>query len=422
MSVHTVQHGDTLWAISNKHQVPMPDLLRVNGLRDADELIPGLALYLPRNHITDRYYSIVAGDTLWRLAIQFQTDISTILQANPGMNPYNLQVGQKIVIPSPLKNRIKTLGFIVPTTSPQFLRDFSMIAQQLTYVAIVAYSFTEEGNVFAELDDTAILVRSKQINVIPLLMIRNFTKGDFDRELVGNVLKNPVARTRLVQAIVSKIRQKGYGGVSIDFEFIPPPRRKDFNIFLRELKNVLGSLTLHVNVHSKTEDIPTNPIIGAYDYKEIGKIADIVAVMTIDYGYPTGPPNPISPLWWVEEVIRYSISEIDPQKLQIAMPLYGYDWTLPTNLTRGFSVLFAQNFAITSKFVIQYDIKAASPYYEYWVGKDKHIVWFEDIRSYIEKYKVIDLYNLLGATYWQISLPFPQNWEYLKQNMIIQKT
>ena len=45
-----------------------------------------------------------------------------------------------------------------------------------------------------------------------------------------------------------------------------------------------------------------------------------------------------------------------------------------------------------------------SPWYQYWEGEDQHIVWFEDIRSYSEKYKLMDQYQLLGTTFWQLSL------------------
>ena len=60
---------------------------------------------------------------------------------------------------------------------------------------------------------------------------------------------------------------------------------------------------------------------------------------------------------------------------------------------------------------------AQAPWYRYWSGRDEHIVWFEDIRSYIEKYKLIDLYQIAGTTFWQISLPAPQNWAYMRRNI-----
>src|SRR5206468_245169 len=104
-----------------------------------------------------------------------------------------------------------------------------------------------------------------------------------------------------------------------------------------------------------------NRIVGAYQYASIGKAADLVAVMTMDYGYPGGPPEPISPYGWVEQVIQYAITQIAPQKLQIAMPLYGYDKEVATNTTKSLSVLAAQNQAISKKVTIQFDNAARSP-------------------------------------------------------------
>ena len=107
-------------------------------------------------------------------------------------------------------------------------------------------------------------------------MVRNLAGNDFSAELAGRVLGNPTYRGNLVASLVNLTRQRGFGGVSIDFEFIPPARRNDFNLFLTELKQSLGGLILHVNVHAKTADIPTNRIIGAYDYAAIGNVADLM--------------------------------------------------------------------------------------------------------------------------------------------------
>jgi spore germination protein len=421
MAVHVVRSGEYLWAISNLYGVPIQTIVSENGLPAGGNIVPGLALYLPDNQPAIRTYQIKPGDQIWQIAQQFQTDISSILTANPAVNPNQLFIGQILTIPTSVKMEMATLGFIVPSSDSVILPILENLANQLTYLAVVAYSFTNEGYAYNEMDDAAIVRHSHELNITPLLMIRNFTGVDFSAELAGNVLGYPPYRRNLVNSIVNLAKQRGFGGVSIDFEFIPPPQRQSFNLFLLDLKQALGELILHVNVHAKTEDIPTNRIIGAYDYAAIGAVADIVAVMTIDYGYPGGPPDPVSPLWWMEQVIQYSITQMDPRKLQIAMPLYGYDKVVGTNATHALSVLDTQNLAISTGSPIQFEEKARSPWYRYWVNNAEHVVWFEDIRSFIEKYQLIDRYQLSGTTFWQISLPAPQNWSYLSRNITVVK-
>ncbi|RKD22368.1 gamma-D-glutamyl-{L}-meso-diaminopimelate peptidase I Metallo peptidase. MEROPS family M14C [Caminicella sporogenes DSM 14501] len=46
----------------------------------------------------DIYY-IKSGDTFWDIAKRYYTTVNKIVAANPGLNPYELQVGQKIVVP-----------------------------------------------------------------------------------------------------------------------------------------------------------------------------------------------------------------------------------------------------------------------------------------------------------------------------------
>jgi len=419
MTVHVVGTGENLWSISQRYNVSLHTILSVNGLPSTTALVPGLALYLPDNSLPTRAYQIKAGDSLWEIAQRFNSNLSLIRTANPGINIDQLHIGQMIAIPSPTKLAIRTIGFFVPSGPNLSLLD--SISNQLTYVAVVNYAFTNEGYAFSQIDDTAIVTKCKQLNMTPLLMIRNYITSGFSAELAGGVLGNPTHRQNLIASIVNLTISRGFGGVSLDLEFIPPARRNDFTLFLQDLKQQLGNLLLHVNVHAKTADLPGNRIVGAYDYAAIGKVVDLMAVMTMDYGYPGGPPEPISPYGWVEQVIKYAITQVSPQKLFMALPLYGYDKVVTTNATQGLSVLNAQNKAISVREPIQFDETTKSPWFRYWSGAVEHVVWFEDIRSYLEKYKLLDIYGLAGTTFWQIGLPAPQNWAFLNKDVTIIK-
>ena len=67
--------------------------------------------------------------------------------------------------------------------------------------------------------------------------------------------------------------------------------------------------------------------------------------------------------------------------------------------------------------IIKFDVKAQSPYYNYF-DKDRaeHVVWFEDARSIRAKFLLVNEYGLRGVSYWSLGKPFPQNW-YMLDNM-----
>lgn len=44
-------------------------------------------------------YVIRPGDTLYNISLMYNVPISAILSLNPGLNPYNLRVGEVILVP-----------------------------------------------------------------------------------------------------------------------------------------------------------------------------------------------------------------------------------------------------------------------------------------------------------------------------------
>ena len=65
-------------------------------------------------------------------------------------------------------------------------------------------------------------------------------------KLLVTFLKIPLYRNNLITSLVNLVRTRGYEGVSIDFEFMPPERRNEFTIFLRDLKTALGESIFYI--------------------------------------------------------------------------------------------------------------------------------------------------------------------------------
>ncbi|HSU79655.1 MAG TPA: glycosyl hydrolase family 18 protein [Candidatus Angelobacter sp.] len=420
MSIHVVQSGESLWSLSHYYSQSVDVIKTVNGL-PADLIMPGLALYLPDPEPI-RFYRIKARDTLWKLALQFRTSVGRLLEANPNLSPEKLSIGQVVAVPTPIKYPLQTLAFVDAYLPQSVSNQLSSLSPLLTYVAVFGYATQSNGALTPARDD-ALLQLIKAQGIRPLLVVSNSTGSSFSPDLARLVL-DPLVRANLIRSIKQNVLDKGYAGVSTDFEFIPANLRPQWTAFLLELKQALGGLILQVNVPSKTSDMPTNPIVGAYDYAAIGKIADIFTVLTYDYGYSIGPPDPIAPPWWIEQVITYTLTLVPKSKVMMAIPLYAYDWLipdLPTVNAAALSVNAAQNLALSHYSLIQYDSHNESPYFSYMKDTHTHKVWFEDPRSLLAKYRLLEAYELPGVAYWRLGFDFPQNWAFIKDNFQVVK-
>ena len=128
--------------------------------------------------------------------------------------------------------------------------------------------------------------------------------------------------------------------------------------------------------------------------------------MTYEWGYTYGPPMAVAPINKVIEVVNYAVTRIDPSKIHLGIPNYGYDWPLPyekgVTKARTISNTEAVQIAIRAGVPILFDETAMSPYFTYTENGIRHEVWFEDVRSLTEKYSLLPSYQLRGISIWQI--------------------
>ena len=101
--VHTVQAGDTLWKISVKYNVTVQAIVDANKLDPTNYLSVGQKLTIPVKQtepVTPTLvHTVQAGDTLWKIAIQYNTTTQKIIDVNKLDPAKYLYVGQKLTIP-----------------------------------------------------------------------------------------------------------------------------------------------------------------------------------------------------------------------------------------------------------------------------------------------------------------------------------
>lgn len=204
--------------------------------------------------------------------------------------------------------------------------------------------------------------------------------------------------------------------MNVDFEYILAEDRDLFTEFVRlltlQIAEIGGEVT--VDLAPKTSDEQQGLLYEGKDYKSLGQVADRVFVMTYEWGYTYGPPMAVAPLNKVRQVLNYAVSVIPKEKITMGIPNYGYDWALPfvrgETKARTIGNIEAVQLAVAYNATIQYDSTAQSPYFHYVIENTTHEVWFEDARSILEKYRLLQSYPIYGFGCWQIMRLFRPMW------------
>lgn len=102
---YIIQEGDTLSSIAQRFETTVENILRFNPDLNPANLPVGrrICVISATNQpvtcpLGTLPYNINPGDTLLSLALRFGTSVESLLAANPDIDPYNLQVGQRICI------------------------------------------------------------------------------------------------------------------------------------------------------------------------------------------------------------------------------------------------------------------------------------------------------------------------------------
>ena len=299
----------------------------------------------------------------------------------------------------------------------------------LSSLSVFSYGFTTDGDLIPPaVDDTFMIDAALMQGVRPVLTLTPIgPDGNFNNFLITSVVNNQEAIDNLLANLLTAVQEKNFQGVDIDFEYILPEDRVPFAGFVADVRDFLSPYGYHVSaaLAPKTSDEQAGLLYEGKDYRLLGEAADSVLLMTYEWGYTYGPPMAVAPVNKVREVVEYAVTRIDPAKIDLGIPNYGYDWTLPfvqgSSRATTVSSLEAVRIATEAGVPIQFDETAMSPFFQYERDGQLHEVWFEDVRSCRAKFALLPEYGLRGMGYWQIMRFFRPNWLLLEDTFVIQR-
>ncbi len=414
MEIYVVKPGDTLFSIAESFGVSVERLSVTNEIPLDTPLVVGQTIVILYPEVV---HTIAEGETLSSIAGIYGVSQNTLFRNNINLGGLTtLYPGQSLVISyeEMPKYSASVYGYAYP-----FI-DIPLLRQTLpynTYLAPFTYGITAEGEL-VDLNDSSLLVLARAYGTGALMHLSTLTPdGGFDSSLAESVLSDMAARQNLIENVIATIRQKGYAGLDIDFEYLPAGNASAYAELVSEFQRRLsaeGKIVI-VALAPKTSATQRGLLYEGHDYAALGTAADYVLLMTYEWGYTYGPPLAVAPLPNVRRVVEYALTEIPSGKIFLGIPNYGYDWTLPfeqgNSRAQSISNVRAVELARLGRVEIQYDEDAQSPFFNYTAQDGStHEVWFEDARSIDAKLSLVREYSLYGAGYWNLMRPFPQNW------------
>ena len=297
-------------------------------------------------------------------------------------------------------------GYAYPSISEETL---SWWLPRLTWLSAFSYGFTAEGRL-VNLADENLVTAANAAGVRSMMVLTPLdAEGRFNDNIAAAVFEDPAAQTNLIDNIEANLHAKNMGGVDFDFEYIPRVYAADYVELVARTQRLLspqGYLT-SVALAPKVRADQPGVLYEGHDYAGMGRAADYCLLMTYEWGYTYGEPMAVSPINHVRRVLEYGLMEIPAEKILMGMSNYGYDWALPfvrgeskaEKLTNYQAQARAEYYGVP----VEWDENAQAPFYTYATPAGvKHVVWFENERSWQGRLALVAEYGLAGISIWNI--------------------
>jgi hypothetical protein len=261
------------------------------------------------------------------------------------------------------------------------------------------------------------------------LTIESFAWDSNGAAAQTHLLSTPAASLRAAQQIAAEVKNRGAGGVNLDFEPIAPGMSSNFVAFVKLLRAQMDlvqpgyELTFCATGRPNTYDLPNLLAAGAAD-----------AVFIMGYNLRGGSPSltgSIDPLvdtviYDLTDTVNRFITQVPPSKVILGLPWYGEAWStgpatpvvyappgdlalygqpaeVPYSTSAGLAAT-TDSTHIGKQYENSGEQTAWTAYYGNYGGTQNtwRELYFDDSRAFGARLDAIDGWNLRGAGIWAL--------------------
>ena len=430
MRIYTTARGDTVFSIARQFGTTPSRIIADNLLPDPERLAVGQDIVVLEPEVL---HIVTGGETLFSIAARYGVTAGQLWRNNPVLGGGDfIYPGEELNISfgPPPYGEIDAYGYAYPWVDRTVLR---RTLPYLSRLMVFSWGIRDNGELIEPPGGPELIPIARRYGVSPVLTLTSLSeRGNFSSELVEDILGDPALSGRVIENLADTVRSQGWGGVDMDFEYIPAEYAEEYADFIRRTKAALGGeIPVFVSLAPKTSAGQEGLLYRGHDYGLLADASDDALLMTYEWGYTYGPPMAVAPINEVRRVADDALTEAEGSRYSLGYPNYGYDWALPyvkgESKARTLGNEEAVRLAVEKRAEIRFDTRAMSPFFTYWDRPEtyadavEHIVWFENARSAEAKLRLIPEYGFSGLGVWNLRRFFPGLWTVLNQLFSVSK-
>jgi spore germination protein YaaH len=265
--------------------------------------------------------------------------------------------------------------------------------------------------------------KARRIRVMPLV-----TNFNFDEKIAHALLLDEQRQQALIDDLVERCLNSGFWGIQLDFENVPATDRDLYSRFAGMFADELHrhKLRFSVAVPAGLQPAPPDPAhpaarlwqaseqAGGFDYRALGKLADLVTLMAYDEN--VSQPGPIAEIAWVEACVRDILRMVSRKKLLLGIALYYRQWSRPKHPQPNTYTISEGPYLDAFRLALHWNVRpdmdpvAQELTFAYENGDTSHVVWFSDAYTLRQRLKLVKRYRLHGSSAWRLGQEDPAAW------------